>query len=179
MSIGKQILYWTTICTVLLAIGCQTTGGAMRTATPPTAAWWYEISFEPVSNSVHGIDVSRFDPTWDRASALDANALEGRISPEELARYLDSELSLALKSDLDDDGTPEDVFVGVFSTRDGKRGRFVAITRNGQLLQHFAQTGPSGFSALLDYEDGIRWYKCMECGEFELIGWSGQSFFLE
>lgn len=178
MSIGKQIPYWMMICTALLAIGCQT-AGAMRTATLPAAAWWYEISFEPVSSSVHGIDVSRFDPTWDRASALDANALEGRISAEELARYLDSELSFALKGDLDDDGTPEDVFVGVFSSRGGERGRFVAITRNGQLLQHFTQTGPAGFSALLEYEDGVRWYKCLECGEFDLIKWSGRSFLLD
>ncbi|MGH8084961.1 MAG: hypothetical protein ACREPV_06770 [Lysobacter sp.] len=179
MSIGKQILHGAVMCAALLAIGCQTTGGAMRTDSPPAAAWWYEISFEPTSSSVRGIDVGRFDPTWDRVSALEAKALEGRISAEELARYLDSELSFALKGDLDDDGTPEDVFVGVFSTRNGERGRFVVITRNGQLLQHFAQTGAAGFSALLKYEDGVRWYKCMECGEFELIGWSGQSFFLE
>lgn len=179
MSIGKQILYGTVMCAALLAIGCQTTGGAMRTDSPPAAAWWYEIAFEPTSSSVHGIDVGRFDPTWNRASALDARTLEGRISAEELARYLDSELSFALKDDLDDDGTSEDVFVGVFSTRDGERGRFVAITRNGQLLQHFAQTGPAGFSALLEYEDGVRWYKCLECGEFELIRWSGRSFLLD
>ncbi|MGQ4658951.1 hypothetical protein [Lysobacter sp. F6437] len=163
----------------LLAIGCGTTEGRQDADSTPLAAWWYDMDFEPVSSSVHGIDVSRFDPTWKLASALDAKMLEGRIPPVDLARYTDSGMSFALQDDLDGDGMPEEVLAGVFSTRDGGGGRFVAITRDGQLVRHFSQPGPAGFSALLKYGDEVRWYKCLECGEFESIRWSGESFLLE
>lgn len=178
MSIGKRILTGVTVFVAVLAIGCHATAPtAARDA--PAAAWWYAMSFEPAAGSAHGIDAERFDPAWNRVSALESQMLEGRISTDDLVRFQDSGLSFSFEADLDGDRVPEEVFVGVFSTLDGDSGRFVAVSRDGRLLQHFTQTGSTGFSALLEYEDEVRWYKCLECGEFESIRWSGRSYVLE
>lgn len=179
MSTGKRILYGMAMLVALFATGCQTPDDPQSTGGTPTAAWWYAMSFEPASSSVHGIDVNRFDPNWKLASALDAKTLEDRIPATDFARYIDSGMSFALQNDLDGDGMLEEIFVGVFNTHDGDSGRFVAITRDGKPIRHFSQSGPAGFSALLKYGDEVRWYKCLECGEFESIRWSGESFFLE
>ncbi len=179
MSTGRRILYGMAMLVALVATGCQTTAGPLLADGTPATAWWYAMSFEPVSSSVHGLDVNRFDSNWKLASTLDAKVLEDRIPATDFARYTDSGMSFALQDDLDGDGIPEEVFVGVFSTRGGDGGRFVAITRDGQLIRYFSQSGPAGFSALLKYGDKVRWYKCLECGEFESIRWSGKSFFLE
>lgn len=70
--------------------------------------------------------------------------------------------------------------MGVFETGSGDKGRFLAITRDGALLQHFEHSGEAGFSTLLPYgTDEVRWYSCMECGDFESLKWSGRSYVLE
>lgn len=179
MSIGKRVRTGLAMFIAVLAVGCQATTQPQGAHDVPVAAWWYVMSFEPTAGSVHGIDAERFDPTWNRAGALEQQMLEGRISTDDLVRFQDSGLSFSLQADLDGDRVPEEVFVGVFSTLDGNGGRFVAISRGGRLLQHFTESGPTGFSALLKYEDEVRWYKCLECGEFESIRWSGRSYVLE
>jgi len=90
-----------------------------------------------------------------------------------------SGLSFTLLTDIDGDTISEEFFVGVYETADGEKGRFVAVTRKGRILQHFKEGGSTGFSALLQGDGEVRWYKCVECGEFESIRWSGQSYILE
>lgn len=182
MWTGKQTARWGAVLAGLLSVGCQ---GIATDPSPSPApdgvatAWWYGMNFEPASSSIRGIDVHEFDPTWTLASALDSGKLETRISADELAQYKNSKLSFLLQSDLDRDGTPEEFFVGVYRTETGEAGRFVAIARDGRLLQHFTHTGRPGFSALLDTGGEVRWYKCMDCGEFETIRWTGGSYVLE
>ena len=179
MSTGKRVLTGIAMFIAIISIGCQATTQPQGTYDAPVAAWWYDIGFEPAGGSVHGIDAARFDPAWNRVGALEPQVLESRISTDDLVQFRDSGLSFSLQADLDGDRVPEEVFVGVFSTLDGNGGRFVAVSRNGRLLQHFTQNGPTGFSALLKNGDEVRWYKCMECGEFDSIRWSGRSYVLE
>ena len=73
----------------------------------------------------------------------------------------------------------EEVFVGTYETRSGDRGRFLAVSSAGRLVRHFAHAGSAGFSALLPMQDGVRWYKCLECGEYELLRWSSGAYVLE
>ena len=128
---------------------------------------------------VHGIDVRAIDERWRHADALDPRDLEGRISQDDIEQFMASSLSFSVTTDLDGDGVSEEFFVGVFETADGKKGRFVSVTRNGRPIQHFEEAGSTGFSALLQGDDEVRWYKCMDCGEFESIKWTGQSYALE
>lgn len=180
MSIGRYLATLLAASVVVAAAGCRSTATQGDSALhAPTAAWWYAMEFTPVSGVVRGIDIVRFDTSWSRASALVPAMLEDRVPPAGLAALRDSGMSFSLQADLDGDRTAEDFFVGVFSTHDGDHGRFVAVSRNGQLLQRFTQSGPTGFSALLVQDDEVRWYKCLQCGEFESIRWSGDSYVLE
>ena len=101
------------------------------------------------------------------------------MSEDQLACFEDSGLSFSLRADHDSDGVPESFFVGVFKAETGSTGRFVAVMEDGKVVQHFQHAGPAAFSALLGHSDGIRWYKCMDCGEFETIIWTGTSYVLE
>lgn len=165
----------------LLLTACTARGAATdNLSDAPVAAWWYDIAFTPASTAVEGIPVDRFNPSWRAASALDGTLLHGRIPEAAIAHYTGSGFSFRLHADLDKAGGGEEIFVGVFETGSGSKGRFLAITRDGALLQHFEYPGEAGFSALLaNGTDEVRWYSCMECGDYESLKWSGQSYVLE
>ncbi|MCE7033187.1 hypothetical protein LY625_11265 [Lysobacter sp. GX 14042] len=145
----------------------------------PAVAWWYDLELDPVDGEVRGIPVGEFDPGWAAASGLGEEELALHVAPAGLAALRDAGLYFVTSQDLDLDGVVEDVFVGTYEAQDGGRGRFLAISRGGRLLRHFVQSGSAGFSALLPVQGGVRWYKCLECGEYELLRWTGGSYVLE
>lgn len=178
MWTGKRCRQWAGSLAILLMTACATPAtDTVITPDAPSAAWWYGAIFEPASTVVKGIPVSRFDPAWVRASTLDETQFDHQIRKEDLAGL--GNFSFELQSDLDKDAAGEKIFVGVFETDTGSKGRFLAVTRDGTLLQHFEYRGEAGFSALMAGTDEVRWYMCMECGEFETLKWSGRSYVLE
>lgn len=180
MSTGKHVVVFLALSAAMAVAGCRSSSAERGPSeSTPAAAWWYAMEFEPTSRTVHGIDVARFDASWSHADALGTAMLESRVEPGELTGFDDSGLSFSLSADLDGDGTDEDFLVGVFAANDGSRGRFLAISRDGRLLHHFTQSGPTGFSALLEHGGEVRWYKCLQCGEFESVRWAEGSYVLE
>lgn len=145
----------------------------------PQAAWWYDIEFEPNANSVRAFSVNSMDSAWRSARGLTDTDIRTRIAQSEFEKFKASPFAFATTADLNRDGSAEDFFVGVFKAADGTTGRFVAITNKDQLLKVFREPGKPGFSALLKSGDSIRWYKCMDCGEFETITWTGTSYALD
>lgn len=145
----------------------------------PGMAWWYDFEQVPQGREVRGIPIGEFEVGWTAATVLRDEVLAHRVSRAGLALYLDSGLSFVAEQDLDLDGVDEKMFVGTFEDSDGTRGRFLAVSREGRLVRHFEHAGSAGFSALLPVEDGVRWYKCLECGEYELLRWTGESYVLD
>ena len=145
----------------------------------PDAAWWYGLELEPRGGEVRGIAVAEFSPDWSTATALGEQMLARHVPAEGFAPYRASGFSFVVTQDLDGDGAGEEVFVGTFETRSGTRGRFLAVSREGRLVQHFEHSGSAGFSALLPVEGGVRWYKCLDCGEYESLSWTGGSYVLD
>lgn len=168
---------WVVVAAALAMLGCSQKHEP--TTSPPLTAWWVDIQFQPGSTTAKGFDVRSVDKGWKRISALDVDMLKGRIPDEEIEEFRKSGFSFSLKSDLDGDGVQEDFFVGVYETNEGEVGRFVAIVRNGRVVRHFDESGSGSFSALMQGDGEVRWYKCMECGSFESIRWSGEDFTLE
>ena len=162
---------------VVLATVCKPNAEAV--GKPPEQAWWVDIVFDPTGEAVQGIPVKEIDPEWRKASVLEPAALDGRISKDEKAQFLASRMGFSLSADLDGDGAREEFVVGVYESADGAQGRFVLITKNGKPVQHFTESGTAGFSALLPSDDAVDWYKCMQCGEFEAIRWTGEGYALE
>lgn len=179
MWTGNRATRWTLFFYALMSVACQPQSAPKVGQDTPMVAWWYNIRFDPTSATVRGIDVRTIDERWLRADALDTHKLDGRISQNDMRQFMASPLSFSLVTDLDGDGVLEEFFVGVFETDDGRKGRFVAVTRSGRQLRHFEEEGNTGFSALFQGEGEVRWYKCMECGEFESIKWTGDSYVLE
>lgn len=175
MWTGKRLVWCGVVVIPVLLVACQSKSEDGQ----PITAWWYNINFEPTSAAVRGIDVHMIDDGWRRATVLDTTLLVSRIPRDDFQRFEASPLSFSLQADLDRDGVDEDFFVGVFETAQGERGSFVAIARNGRPVKHFEATGITGFSALMRGEGEVRWYRCMECGEFESIKWKGNSYVLE
>lgn len=147
--------------------------------TLPDAAWWYDLQVEPRSGEVRGIPIGEFDTDWAAATTLEDGELTRAGAAGGVADLRNSGLAFVAAQDLDRDGIAEEVFVGTYETRDGSRGRFLAVSSGGRVLRHFVHPGSAGFSALLPVGDGVRWYKCLECGEFELLRWSGGAYVLE
>ena len=105
--------------------------------------------------------------------------LRAHVSESDIRQLATSPTSFSATADLDGDGVAEELFVGVYEKADGQKGRFVAITRRGRPVQHFSEEGTAGFSALLRGDREVRWYKCVECDDFETIKWSGSSYVIE
>jgi hypothetical protein len=116
---------------------------------------------------------------WNSARALTDKDIEDRVSRTEFQKFKASSFAFTTSADLNRDGTSEVFFVGVFKKADGSMGRFAAVTNNHTVLKVFEERGTPGFSALLKSGDTIRWYKCMDCGEFETITWTGSSYALD
>ncbi|MDR2216378.1 MAG: hypothetical protein LBE59_11145 [Nevskiaceae bacterium] len=180
MLIGKYSSYYCVALIALLLGGCAPeTKSTDSQATAASVAWWYDIQFEPDATTVRGLDIRAIDANWKMAIALDASLLKGRISDSDITDFNNSKMSFSLESDFDGDGIAEEFFVGTYETSGSEIGRFVAIIRNGEVIQNFKENGTIGFSALLQSDDEVRWYKCLECGEYESIKWSGGSFSIE
>ncbi len=89
-------------------------------------AWWVTATFAPRDAEVEGIALRDLDRDWLRASVLRAADLPATATdPGESVE--DHAFSLALEADLDGDGEPERVVVGVFQNKSGGMGRFLLI----------------------------------------------------
>jgi hypothetical protein len=178
MWTGKQVTQGVIALAAVLLIACSPKDKPDGNRADPAVAWWYNMEFTPTATSIHGVDVHTIDADWKRATALDASMLKGRVSEDEIRKFGKSPLSFSVVADVNGDGVPEVIFVGVYEATGGQKGRFVAITQKGKLLQRFKESTTRGFSALQLGDKEVRWYKCMECGEFESIRWGGESFIL-
>lgn len=171
-------------CSVLLIMaigltGCRAEPGSSSVDAQPEAAWWYDIEFTPVSDSVSGLAAHEIDARWQYASALTLEDLTERITAKEVDAFRESAFSFQTAADLDQDGIDELILTGVYADQDGAAGRFLAVLREGALAAKFAEGGGAGFSALLKVDGDVRWYKCMDCGEFETLRWTGESYVLD
>ncbi len=163
----------------ILLSACAPTHSPPTRATAPAAAWWVDLKIEPTGSEVLGIDVRRIDKHWRQASVLDGEWLRRVTSVAQYRQFADSGLSLSLQTDLDADGTPEHIVVGVYRTDLGETGRFLAVFVDGRIQAHFSERGAAGFSALIKEDRAVRWYKCVACGAFDSLRVIGKSLIIE
>lgn len=165
---------------LLFLVGCQARTESQSQPGQLKTAWWYDIQLQPTGNAVHGVAARDINPEWKLANVLSLEDLASRISNDDFRTFRESSSSFETAADLDNDGIAETFVVGVFASQAGEVGRFLGIFRDGMLLQHFEdKSGGSGFSTLLKVDGEVRWYKCLECGEYESVRWSGRSYVLD
>lgn len=147
-----------------VALSMPAGGGAQQVL----YAWWVTATFQPREEAVEGMPLRDLDPDWLRASTLrpadlPPEARQPGQSPEEYG------FSLALEADLDGDGRPERVVVGVFQTRAGELGRFLLILGKSKNSSPwvkralFSDKGAARFSAVAVMDGKLQWVSCFEC----------------
>ncbi|MEE9395380.1 MAG: hypothetical protein V3V31_00060 [Methylococcales bacterium] len=153
--------------------------GCSKSVTYPQVAWWYDIEFEADQTNIRGLDLNIFGKDWSRAKLLSADDLKGKITQRSLQTFLESDFRFENKMDLNSDSHMEDIVVGVYEKENSAKGKFLAIFKDAVPIAVMEAEGAAGFSALLIHQNRLRWYHCLECGDFETIVWTGTNYFLE
>ena len=130
-------------------------------------AWWVDARFVPSEQTIEGIPIRQLDRSWAAASPLRESALPKEASvPGDTLK--DNNAAFQMDGDVNHDGRPDRLLVGVYRTTSGKTGEFLLILMrkpNGQWTKAklFKNEGKAGFSALFNFPDRILWGFCFEC----------------
>lgn len=142
-------------------------------------AWWMTVDMEPRAVRLNGQPVSEVNSSWQYARFLENNNIKNKISNENYEQYLQSPFSFSKNYDLNENGVVETFRVGVYKDMDNNEGIFLAIIENDHLVKVLSDSTSKNFSALLLKDCQLYWYRCMECGHFEKLVYSGSSYYLE
>ena len=175
MLIGKSRVL---LLIVFFCVGCKTTQ-TETLSSKPYEAWWISEEFTPSETNIKGIAISQIMPDWKYVLLIDEDYLKKRLSADQFRDIRDSNLKFNVQANLDNTPNEETFVVGIYEVLSGEKGRFVAIFRNSEFIKLFADAGSSGYSSIYLKDNQIRWYKCMECGDFDSILWSGSDYLLQ
>ena len=177
MWIGK----WSILVGVLFLSGCTVSSTDLDAGPEisPPQAWWLTKQFPATSESVLGVSVSDIHTGWKAVSLINRQVLKSHLDASQYQDVENSNLQFHLTADLNGDSVDEAYWVGVYQGEAGERGRVLLIVQNGKVLKSLYEPGFGGFSALYKSGKEIRWYKCMECGDYDVVGTAGNDFFLE
>ena len=142
-------------------------------------AWWLSIKLEATEKLLANKPISDFNSDWKYASFLTNESVKSKITKNEFNEFINTDFKFELKQDLNKNGKTETVKVGVFETRENTEGIFLSIFEDGMLIKTLIDRNSKNFSAVISHNNKILWYRCMECGEFETLIWSGSGYFLE
>lgn len=142
-------------------------------------AWWLTIEFPVTKTSILSHPVTQLDKTWRKAELLSDGLLKKYTRPEEYQEFKNSNMQFQLQADLNNNKIKEYLYTGVYKAKNGATGKFVAIFESNKLLKVFTRQGKAGYSALLQDNEQVSWYGCMQCGEYETITWDGKRYRLE
>jgi hypothetical protein len=150
-----------------------------------TDAWWLTEEYAATETKIESIPVGQLNKEWVRASVLS----KARLSPEG-QDYLKKRLKekqdvyFVLRDDFNKDGVQDEALVGVYETKEGKKGRFLLIlshTQDQKWKKDYLEVDRSkpGFSALLYREGKLSWIDCFECDGFPDVIWSKDHYELK
>ncbi len=139
-------------------------------------AWWLSVEFDPSESDIKGIPVSKVNPKWKQALVLNSVYFKHHITETDYAYIQNSNLNFEIKINIDNTPEKEIFFVGIYKTISGEKGRYLAIMRDTKIVKLFIHSGFSGYSSIYANNNVIRWYKCMECSDYDSIEWTGSGY---
>lgn len=101
------------------------------------------------------------------------------MTKKQFDELINSKFKLSSSFDLNKNNEKETIKVGVFLNNKNIKGIFLAVYEKSKLLKVFSDSSNKGFSALIKHNSSIRWYKCMNCGEYEEIQWNGKHYVIQ
>lgn len=155
---------------------------------PAQQRWWENFTLEATGTELLGNPLARINPSWQRATLLDAS----QFTPQQLAQIRADRRAFELRGDFNDDGTPDRAVVGVYLDSKGERGRFVAVfTRAGSETHWravYTETGDDDrpFSTLHvnaeshahTYGTRVYWTACLYCPSTIYVNWMSSGYML-
>lgn len=157
-----------TIVIFLLSLIACANGTSSKNQRNSIEAWWLTVRFNANENKINNKDIQLIDKNWIGARLLDKKTLVDKVTQNELEEFSSSNLRFQLNVDMNKDGIKENIYVGVYRTREGE-GRFLIVEQNNKVIKKFERGETAGFSALLTYDDEVRWYDCMQCGSYDQL----------
>lgn len=148
-------------------------------AEKPQQAWWLTLSVEPEHTQLDGKELSSFNASWQKAIYVDDTFIKQNVNISNYNEFKSSRFKSSVPLDLNNNKMPETIKVGVYKKKDGNKGIFLSIIEKDKILKVFTDSTNKGFSTLLLHNHSIRWYKCMNCGNYESIKWNGKAFTIE
>lgn len=142
----------------------------------PNKAWWTVKKFCAEKSNITELPVSKLNPDWEYITVFDKSYFEETLPEYQYLDIQSSSLKFSIRANLDDEPSEERVIVGVYKTKSAQQGRFLAILRNSSVVKVFTHQGDAGYSSLFYDGEAVRWYKCMQCSDYDSIFWSGTSF---
>ncbi len=173
MSPAMKALFYLTLV-ILVSSPCLS-----RSDQQPAAAWWLDMSFTPDQETLNSVPVIQFSKDWKKAKLLSLEDLRGRISSSELGEFLASGFTFKQRLERNKSRARVDAYVGVYESHDGTKGRFLAILQDQTPIKVFREGAVPGFSALRADHNVLRWYRCMQCSDFDTLRWTGKAYVLE
>ena len=145
----------------------------------PEQAWWLNLSINPDKTVLNNINISSYNKSWRSAVFLDDKLIKAHVTHQQFDELKNSKFKLSTSIDFNGNNNNETIKVGVYQNNNNGKGIFLAIFEKSKLLKVFSDSSNKGFSALIKDGNSIRWYKCMNCGEYEHISWNGKSYVIQ
>ncbi|MFK5913441.1 MAG: hypothetical protein QM484_03630 [Woeseiaceae bacterium] len=145
----------------------------------PDQAWWLNISIAPDKTVLNNINITTYNKNWRSAVFLDEKLIKTHVTKRQFSEFKNSKFKLSSNVDLNGNNEKETIKVGVYQNSKNDKGIFLAVFEKHKLLKVFTDSSNQGFSALIKDNKSIRWYKCMNCGEYEHINWNGKSYVIQ
>lgn len=145
----------------------------------PEQAWWLNLSIEPDKTALNNINITTYNKNWQYAVFLDDKFIKTQVTNQQFTELKNSNFKLSLNKDFNGNKINETIKVGIYLDHKNTKGIFLAVFENTKLIKVFTDSTNKGFSALIIDNNNIRWYKCMNCGEYEEIRWNGKSYIIQ
>lgn len=176
MLIGRSHILFLFVGALL--IGCATSESNVSLQ-KPEEAWWVVKQFKASEDNIYGVPLSEINKDWKFVSILNMKYLKTYLNDAQYKNIQNSPLSFSVEVSLDGSPELETFFVGVFESYSGETGRFIAIKQGFKIIKYFTHSGMSGYSSIYLDNNKLRWYKCMECNDFDVIFWSNGKYILQ
>lgn len=155
---------------------------------PAQQRWWENFTLEATGTELLGNPVAQVNPSWQRATRLDAS----QFTPQQLTQIRADRRAFELRGDFNDDGTPDRAVVGVYLGDKGERGRFVAVftragseahwravyTETGDDDQPFSTLHANAESHADTYGTRVYWTACLYCPSTTYVNWMSGGYML-
>lgn len=172
----------------LAATAAASVEDGLTAPVPAQQRWWENFTLEATGTELLGNPVAKVNPSWRRASLLDAS----QFTPQQQAQIRADRRAFELRGDFNDDGTPDRAVVGVYLDDTGERGRFVAVftragsealwravyTETGDDDQPFSTLHTNAESHAMKFGTRVYWTTCLHCPSTIHVSWAGSRYML-